>query len=144
MLGVFIAFIVLCCTWLSFLVHNYCGKNPCMNGGQCTNGETGYECKCAHGYIGHDCRGNTTSQFQHNILSWSICDAILFLDFDICLENPCENGGTCNRIKGGQFICKCNHRYRGVTCEGENHQKWCKIAIFTNDIPVSCCSLHLC
>lgn len=44
--------------FLSIVVHDYCGQdNPCLNGGQCHNKESGYECKCAPGYRGDDCAG---------------------------------------------------------------------------------------
>lgn len=49
----------------------------------------------------------------------------LSIDFDVCQENPCDNGGICKNVDGGQFTCKCNDGYRGMTCEGRK-QQWGK------------------
>ena len=43
----------------------------------------------------------------------------ILIDFDVCHENPCDNGGVCSNVNGGQFTCKCNDGYRGMTCEGK-------------------------
>ena len=47
-----------------------------------------------------------------------------FTEFDVCNENPCDNGGICKNIEGGQFMCKCGHGYRGMTCEGTKYDLW--------------------
>ena len=39
-----------------------------MNGGHCHNKESGYECKCEHGYRGHDCAGIQPFCFSEGML----------------------------------------------------------------------------
>ena len=43
--------------WLLFfwLDINDCSPNPCVNGGNCTDGVASYTCSCANGYTGTDC-----------------------------------------------------------------------------------------
>ncbi|VDK74302.1 unnamed protein product, partial [Onchocerca ochengi] len=36
---------------------------------------------------------------------------------DTCVDNPCKNGGTCQRMKGRTFSCKCAASYHGKYCE---------------------------
>ncbi|MCP9266007.1 SLIT2 [Dirofilaria immitis] len=36
-----------------------------------------------------------------------------------CVDNPCENGGACQRIRGRSFLCKCEASYYGRYCENK-------------------------
>ena len=39
-----------------------------------------------------------------------------------CLQNPCQNGGTCTESSaGGGFECRCSIGYKGMNCEGETN-----------------------
>lgn len=38
---------------------------------------------------------------------------------DACIDDPCKNGGTCQRMKGRTFSCKCAARYHGKYCENK-------------------------
>ncbi|WAR09891.1 CO6A6-like protein [Mya arenaria] len=41
---------------------------------------------------------------------------ILGVDENLCAENPCRNGGVCQRL-GGDFYCDCGVGYAGRYCE---------------------------
>ncbi|VDK71993.1 unnamed protein product [Litomosoides sigmodontis] len=38
---------------------------------------------------------------------------------DGCVDDPCRNGGTCQRMSGKTFSCKCAARYHGKYCENK-------------------------
>ena len=39
-----------------------------------------------------------------------------------CLQNPCQNGGTCTESSaGGGFECRCSIGYKGMNCEGQTN-----------------------
>uniref|UniRef100_A0A8L7YLJ6 Uncharacterized protein n=1 Tax=Brugia malayi TaxID=6279 RepID=A0A8L7YLJ6_BRUMA len=38
---------------------------------------------------------------------------------DACIDSPCKNGGTCQRMKGRTFACKCAARYHGKYCQNK-------------------------
>uniref|UniRef100_A0A0K0EUC6 Neurogenic locus Notch protein n=1 Tax=Strongyloides venezuelensis TaxID=75913 RepID=A0A0K0EUC6_STRVS len=74
---------------------DYCGNNPCLNGGTCQNIIGGYECHCLPGFGKKDCSE----------------------DINECELEPCKNNGKCtDRING--FDCDCKGTgYRGLTCQ---------------------------
>lgn len=43
-----------------------------------------------------------------------------------CLQDPCENGGTCIESMGGAgYECRCPVGYKGINCEGNRqHVNW--------------------
>uniref|UniRef100_A0A2P2I491 Delta-like protein n=1 Tax=Hirondellea gigas TaxID=1518452 RepID=A0A2P2I491_9CRUS len=74
---------------------NYCGREPCMNGGTCENtAPDQYNCTCPEGFSGDSCE---------------VVD-------DPCAVRPCANGGTCIELASG-FQCTCAQGWAGVTCE---------------------------
>ncbi|KAM4709804.1 protocadherin Fat 1 [Discoglossus pictus] len=36
---------------------------------------------------------------------------------DVCLSNPCQNGGICSPLSNGGYYCKCTSIYMGTHCE---------------------------
>ncbi|KAM9316559.1 uncharacterized protein PAF06_007599 [Gastrophryne carolinensis] len=53
-----------------------------------------------------------------------------------CLENPCENGGTCVEVTGSGnstsgMRCECPSSHKGMYCEEENQSKLPMLAINT-------------
>ena len=38
------------------------------------------------------------------------------LQTNLCLPNPCQNGGTCSNNAGG-YVCRCPANYGGVNCQ---------------------------
>ena len=36
---------------------------------------------------------------------------------DVCLSEPCQNGGRCVREENG-YSCKCSNQFQGTNCQG--------------------------
>ncbi|KAM5298302.1 protocadherin Fat 2 [Ctenodactylus gundi] len=76
---------------------DYCSRNPCLNGGKCSQVHTaGYVCTCPPPFSGKHCergRGN-------------------------CTSTPCLEGGTCTSSPEGAS-CNCPHPFTGDRCEME-------------------------
>lgn len=36
-----------------------------------------------------------------------------------CIDNPCKNGGVCEKKSGRTFLCKCSAGYHGTYCEDQ-------------------------
>lgn len=100
---------------ISQVTSDPCSLNPCQNGARCNKnihisqdvdvlessrlifvtpqyGEL-YNCTCPVGYTGSWCEN----------------------DIDECLENPCENKGSCYNNAGG-FLCHCSDGFSGFDC----------------------------
>ena len=73
---------------------DYCDPNPCLNGGDCTNGGNFFTCHCVDGFTGESCE----------------------TDIDDCDSNPCNNGGNCTDGINS-FTCDCVDGTTGVICE---------------------------
>ncbi|XP_041453703.1 protein eyes shut homolog [Lytechinus variegatus] len=73
---------------------NECDSSPCINGA-CVNDINFYACNCDRGWSGYNC--------------------------DLaCMENPCENGGSCVEIDATSFECQCPFPFNGTFCEINN------------------------
>uniref|UniRef100_G3SSY9 Sushi, nidogen and EGF-like domain-containing protein 1 n=1 Tax=Loxodonta africana TaxID=9785 RepID=G3SSY9_LOXAF len=75
---------------------NECQSQPCLHGGSCKDGVSGYLCLCSTGYEGIHCEQET----------------------DECAAQPCQNGGSCSDLPGA-FLCQCPTGFLGVHCETE-------------------------
>merc|ERR1711990_1346521 len=73
-------------------------SNPCQNGGECTDGDRTYSCKCADGFTGGDCS-----------------EAV---EVNECDSNPCQNGGECTD-GDGTYTCDCADGFTGGDCSEE-------------------------
>ena len=67
-------------------------RDPCQNGGIHIkfNTEESFTCMCPVGYTGNLCEN----------------------DIDECVDQPCQNGGTCVNTEGS-FTCTCPAGYMG-------------------------------
>ncbi|CAF4756472.1 unnamed protein product, partial [Rotaria magnacalcarata] len=66
----------------------------CKNGGRCLMGLGSFICECPYGYNGMNCETR-----------------------DICIPNPCMNGGTCQSQGLLSFTCQCRPGFQGLTCQ---------------------------
>lgn len=64
---------------------NFCEREPCQNGGVCSDLEGGHKCHCPKGYSGRNCE-----YFGYG-----------------CDSSPCINGGICQPTEGGGYKCDC-------------------------------------
>uniref|UniRef100_A0A914H9P7 Uncharacterized protein n=1 Tax=Globodera rostochiensis TaxID=31243 RepID=A0A914H9P7_GLORO len=78
----------------------------CANSARCHSLDNGqFRCECPPGFNGTFCEYK-------------------MVEVDSCLNRPCQNGGTCEKIKeaegaedAGQFRCFCGSQYEGKRCE---------------------------
>jgi hypothetical protein len=76
-----------------------CDPNPCVNG-DCSRlstpeGDDEADCSCYPGYVG------------------TLCEIS-----DPCLNDPCQNGGSCNSMRrNGDYSCDCGREFKGDHCE---------------------------
>ncbi|XP_078486347.1 macrophage mannose receptor 1-like, partial [Ciona intestinalis] len=89
---------------------DYCVPNPCMNGGECNDGETTFECRCLPGTEGNIC------------------------EITVCSDYPCHNGGSC-RITEAEPTCDCYEGYYGDHCQINTtiHHNGYEIQLFQNN-----------
>ncbi|XP_066533870.1 protocadherin Fat 4 [Hoplias malabaricus] len=66
-----------------------------------------FNCSCPAGFTGTRCES----------------------DIDECLENPCENGGTCYNNPGG-FLCHCTEGFSGLQCAVVDNE--CQTVVCSN------------
>ncbi|XP_026790947.3 protocadherin Fat 4 isoform X2 [Pangasianodon hypophthalmus] len=100
---------------ISQITSDPCSAKPCQNGATCNKNihitqdvavleSSGlifvspqfaevFNCSCPAGFTGTRCE----------------------YDIDECLENPCENGGSCFNNPGG-FLCHCSEGFSGLRC----------------------------
>jgi hypothetical protein len=84
-----------------------CDLQPCLNGGECINGE-GYDFTC-------DCTGSGPSPNSTLPYIGDLCETP---QTTVCDVNPCENGGFCtvNPRRNGGYACGCVNDWTGDTC----------------------------
>ena len=70
-------------------------KNPCQNGGKCTDEVGGFTCTCPSGWGGNTCKVD--------------------IDNACAPTNPCQNGGECTDEVGG-YTCTCQNGFSGTNC----------------------------
>ncbi|KAM9467566.1 cadherin EGF LAG seven-pass G-type receptor 1 isoform 2-T2 [Clarias gariepinus] len=75
-----------------------CYSGPCRNNGRCRSREGGYTCECLEDFTGEHCEVNARSGH--------------------CVPGVCKNGGTCQNLLVGGFICQCpSGEYEKPYCE---------------------------
>ncbi|KAL9962211.1 hypothetical protein ACROYT_G031293 [Oculina patagonica] len=74
-----------------------CKSSPCINGGFCFDGINSYTCLCPPETEGVN------------------CETVIR---DLCADNPCKNGGTCQRTgdKRRNYTCSCPPNFTGRNC----------------------------
>lgn len=105
-------------------------KNPCWNGGTCTEDQRGdYSCQCPLGYVGlnceapigsHVCETSNPCRNEANCVELDNDDGNYRceckpgwtgrhceIDFDDCASSPCKNDGNCTDLSNN-FACKCD------------------------------------
>lgn len=76
---------------------DYCGSNPCQNGGSCHSEIQNYHCTCKEGWTGKNC---------HEPLYYQ------------CLNNQCQHDSKCVPKKDqNSYACLCDEDHEGVYCE---------------------------
>ena len=55
----------------------------------------------------------------YNVVTYCIGIMNLFVGFQPCQSNPCENKGTCSK-SGKSYNCACSAGYTGRQCESTN------------------------
>src|SRR5688572_6819812 len=74
-------------------------KNPCVNGGTCIQGPSGYLCACPAG--DYDPKNN--------------CER-----YTSCRQSPCANGGLCAATGFNSYKCTCRPGFSGSNCHINN------------------------
>ena len=77
----------------------YVGANPCSeqcdSRADCVYDDTGYRCKCVHGFAGNGSPGNC------------------YVPQDGCaVASPCASDARCS-VSGNQYHCECKDGYTG-------------------------------
>lgn len=85
----------------------------CKNGGRCIMGLGSYVCECPYGYNGLSCETRELDNERRRI---SYMDSMNIVG-DICIPNPCMNGGTCQSQGALSFTCQCRPGFQGLTCQ---------------------------
>ena len=103
--------------YLLFLIDENFNKgslNPCFFNGTCiSQADNTYKCNCAPGYTGTRCTLLLTKQFTSNL----------------CLQNNCYNGGTCNTLfEQNQYtvVCYCAQGFSGSRCQINTNTNFCQ------------------
>ncbi|XP_068132329.1 hepatocyte growth factor activator [Hyperolius riggenbachi] len=125
---------------------DHCAKNPCQNGGTCTNKPFlgHYHCSCPEEFSGHDCEiakcfdeahchyydvGETWTRIHKGRVERCTCrdsqiDCHTGERYTACIHNPCLNGGACRlMIDTGKPVCSCRGRFVGKYCSIDPRQK---------------------
>ena len=96
-----------------------CESSPCLNGGECTDGNNSYTCSCSNGYSGSECEIEVYPGYPqgHDVLFyiWSVslngrlsngeccdfttatvCPAACDVHFVVCVRDHNETSNQCN------------------------------------------------
>ncbi|XP_022090462.1 basement membrane-specific heparan sulfate proteoglycan core protein-like isoform X3 [Acanthaster planci] len=73
-----------------------CSRNQCKNGATCTSTQDEYVCTCTADYTGRHC--DTEVGPCH-------------------VDQPCQNGGSCDPMGGDEYQCLCPQGFVGDHCE---------------------------
>ena len=87
-------FILHQCKGYKCIIKKGCQLDPCKNGGNCTKIKGTYACVCPAGWEGPTCSNDTNE----------------------CLDNPCQNNGTCEENGTNSFRCNCKKGWKGLNC----------------------------
>ncbi|XP_026473661.1 protein crumbs-like [Ctenocephalides felis] len=79
-------------------MEDHCLHEPCMRHGICLSRPNGYECQCSDRFTGKNCQVDQGPP---------------------CLNQPCQNGGTCEETSSGDIRCTCTRGFQGRRCEIE-------------------------
>ena len=64
--------------FLSFIDVNHCVRNPCQNGGSCSNLAEGHKCSCIAGYTGRQCKQGMCKDDRVIKEEWAIFEILKF------------------------------------------------------------------
>src|SRR6185295_14897439 len=108
-----------------------CLSEPCLNNGECVDGDNRYTCQCLPGFTGDNCE-NEIDECESNPCSNGQCidqvngyqcacspgwtGDICEHEIEECASDPCVNGGICiDQVN--QYQCACQPGFTGVNCE---------------------------
>ncbi|XP_071948886.1 uncharacterized protein [Antedon mediterranea] len=126
-----------------------CFNNPCAQGGTCSAMSIDKtRCICPMGYQGDycgevtcdsvDCQNGAVCSLDYTTATWS-CNCSQFYSGELCdwegpcVNEPCQNSGTCNHPTGdmpANYTCECMTGYEGTDCETEID--WCETTVCQN------------
>lgn len=118
---------------------NACESGPCQNGGTCNlKSLQDYMCSCAQGYTGELFTSTFCSELNQYQLEFNKknVNGLNLNHFNrkfpffpslgkycekenLCASSPCNNGGTCISMPGGNFKCHCPKGFQGKTCSDD-------------------------
>jgi len=107
--------------------YNACSGSPCLNNGACEILSASYYCICAPGFSGPNCEISpcdagllTCSNLGVCFLSYNAFQDIVlpecscrpgttgrYCQNTVCDLAPCQNGGECENLEMGEYICSC-------------------------------------
>ncbi|XP_041132843.1 hepatocyte growth factor activator-like isoform X1 [Polyodon spathula] len=118
--------------------HDFCEKNPCQNGGFCTNIPHlhAFKCTCKEEFTGKTCNivkcydqthlryyniGETWGRVHTGKVEQCTCiDSLIVcqpVQYTACSTNPCQHEGTCRLIvSSGESVCFCRPGFAGPRC----------------------------
>ncbi|KAM4709851.1 hepatocyte growth factor activator [Discoglossus pictus] len=120
------------------VIQNPCARNPCKNGGFCSNAfdRSTYHCECPEEFTGHECEtakcfdeahyeyydlGERWERIHHGRVEQCTCldskiECHTGARYTACVKNPCLHGGACRLMLSGETVCGCRGKYIGKHC----------------------------